>query len=127
MLPVQISQNPKLTKLNLPMLEAIGGPLIIQNNSALATLESLEHLTAVNATGKIPSVTIPGLQVPCPCLLMSRDISTQPCWKCVIHHGNSPSDCEEASSAGLTVSAFPQRACNSRGSLHVFLSSCSTG
>jgi hypothetical protein len=37
----QISQNPKLAKLNLPMLEAIGGPLIIQNNSA----------------------TIPGLQV----------------------------------------------------------------
>ena len=63
LLPVQISQNPKLTKLNLPMLEAIGGPLIIQNNSALASLESLEHLAAVNATGKIPSVTIPGLQV----------------------------------------------------------------
>ncbi len=63
MLPVQISQNPKLTKLNLPMLEAIGGPLIIQNNSALASLESLEHLAAVNATGKIPSVTIPGLSV----------------------------------------------------------------
>lgn len=62
-MPVQISQNPKLTKLNLPMLEAIGGPLIIQNNSALASLESLEHLAAVNATGKIPSVTIPGLQV----------------------------------------------------------------
>ena len=60
---VQISQNPKLTNLNLPFLEAIGGPLIIQNNSALASLESLEHLASVNATGKIPSITIPGLQV----------------------------------------------------------------
>ena len=79
MLLVQISQNPKLTKLNLPLLEAIGGPLIIQNNSALATLESLEHLAAVNATGKIPSITIPGLQVPCPCLLVSRDILAQAC------------------------------------------------
>jgi hypothetical protein len=59
----QISQNPKLAKLNLPMLEAIGGPLIIQNNSALTSLESLEHLGAVNATGKVPSITIPGLQV----------------------------------------------------------------
>ena len=79
MLPMQISQNPKLTKLNLPMLEAIGGPLIIQNNSALASLESLEHLAAVNATGKIPSISIPGLEVPCPCLLASRDVSKQAC------------------------------------------------
>ena len=70
-MPVQISQNPKLTKLNLPMLEAIGGPLIIQNNSALASLESLEHLAAVNATGKIPSVTIPGLSVR-PCSTLER-------------------------------------------------------
>ena len=60
---MQISQNPKLAKLNLPMLEAIGGPLIIQNNSALTSLASLEHLGAVNATGKVPSITIPGLQV----------------------------------------------------------------
>ena len=60
---VQISQNPKLTKLNLPMLEAIGGPLIIQNNTALASLESLEHLTVVNATGRVPSIKMPGLLV----------------------------------------------------------------
>lgn len=60
---MQISQNPKLTKLSLPMLEAIGGPLIIQNNTALTSLTSLEHLAAVNATGKVPSITIPGLQV----------------------------------------------------------------
>ena len=72
---MQISQNPKLTKLNLPMLEAIGGPLIIQNNTALATLESLEHLAAVNATGKIPSVTIPGLQVCCPYPLLRNHMT----------------------------------------------------
>ena len=73
--PVQISQNPKLTKLNLPMLEAMGGPLIIQNNTALTSLASLEHLAAVNATGKVPSVTIPGLQVLSPSytpLLMTK-------------------------------------------------------
>ncbi|CAK0786336.1 hypothetical protein CVIRNUC_009549 [Coccomyxa viridis] len=61
---LQISQNPKLTKLNLPMLEAIGGPLIIQNNTALASLESLEHLAVVNATGRVPSIKMPGLLPP---------------------------------------------------------------
>ncbi len=59
----QISQNPSLVRLNLPMLEAIGGPMIIYNNSALASLESLEHLAVVNATGRsAPSIPIPALK-----------------------------------------------------------------
>ena len=62
----QISQNPALAKLSMPLLEAIGGPLIIYNNTALTTLASLEHLAAVNATGKsAPSIPIPGLLVRC--------------------------------------------------------------
>ena len=62
----QISQNPSLVKLNLPMLEAIGGPLVIYNNSALASLSSLEHLAVVNATGRsAPSIPIPALKA-CP-------------------------------------------------------------
>lgn len=61
---LQISQNPALAKLNLPLLEAIGGPLIIANNSALSTLASLEHLAVVNATGKsAPAFGIPSLPV----------------------------------------------------------------
>jgi hypothetical protein len=60
----QISQNPALAKLSLPLLEAIGGPLIIYNNSALTSLASLEHLAVVNATGRsAPSIPIPGLKV----------------------------------------------------------------
>lgn len=59
-----MSQNPKLTKLNLPLLEAIGGPLIIANNSALSTLASLEHLAVVNATGRsAPAFGLPSLPV----------------------------------------------------------------
>lgn len=51
-------------KLNMPLLEAIGGPMIIYNNSALASLASLEHLAVVNATGRsAPSIPIPGLKV----------------------------------------------------------------
>ena len=60
----QISQNPALAKLSLPMLEAIGGPLIIYNNTGLTSLSSLEHLAVVNATGKsAPAIPIPGLSV----------------------------------------------------------------
>lgn len=60
----QISQNPRLTKLNMPMLEAIGGPLIIANNSALTTLASLDHLAVVNATGRsAPAFGLPSLPV----------------------------------------------------------------
>jgi hypothetical protein len=61
---VQISQNPNLERVNLPLLEAIGGPLIIVNNSRLYTLASLEHLVVVNATGSsAPAIPLPGLQV----------------------------------------------------------------
>ncbi|KAK9918030.1 hypothetical protein WJX75_000687 [Coccomyxa subellipsoidea] len=62
---LQISQNPHLTKLNMPMLEAIGGPLIIANNSALTTLASLDHLAVVNATGRsAPAFGLPSLPAP---------------------------------------------------------------
>lgn len=46
------------------MLEAIGGPLIIANNSALTTLATLDHLAVVNATGRsAPAFGLPALPV----------------------------------------------------------------